>query len=63
MRTSMLIAASLLSLGLAACGSPGGGPAITDASGNRVQIGGDTASVGGPGSPGWPTPSASQAGR
>jgi hypothetical protein len=45
-------------LGLAACG--GTGPLVTDGSGNHVQIGGDTASAGGPGSPGWPEPTGSQ---
>lgn len=53
-KPSLILATLLVACGLAACGGTGGGPAITDGSGNRVQIGGDTASVGGPGSPGWP---------
>jgi hypothetical protein len=57
----LFVAVSLIvSSALAACG--GTGPAVTDASGSRVQIGGDTASVGGPGSPGWPQASPSYSG-
>lgn len=62
-RSIVVLAAFFGTLALAACGGTGGGPAVTDGSGDRVQIGGDTASAGGPGSPGWPAPTASQAGR
>lgn len=49
-----LLAAAALASGLSACGGTAGGRTITDGSNNPVQIGGDTASAGGPGSPGWP---------
>ena len=46
-------------LTLAACGT-GGGPTLTDGSGNPVRIGSDPNATTGPGSPAWPqAPSAS----
>ena len=51
---SKFILALLVLLGLAACGSAGGGPTITDGSGNPVRIGSDPNATTGPGSPGWP---------
>jgi hypothetical protein len=56
-----ILAGVVLVAGLAACGS--GGPTITDGSGNPVVIGGPANTIGGPGSPGWPTYTPSQAGR
>ena len=56
MKIPTTVAASLaLAALIAACS--GNGLDIEDGSGQPVQIGGDTASVGGPGSAGWPEPS------
>ena len=57
MRTLATVAAALMLVGLLAACSGNGGLEIQDGSGQEVQIGGDTAAVGGPGSPGWPEPS------
>jgi hypothetical protein len=56
-----LCAAALVVLGLAACGT--GGPRITDGSGNPVVFGTHPDPSVGPGSPGWPSYTPSQAGR
>jgi len=58
-----LCAALLLALGLAACSGAGGGPVITDGSGNPVVFGAHPDPSVGPGSPGWPSYTPSQAGR
>lgn len=60
--TMKICTAALLLLGLAACGNTGG-PKVVDGSGNPVVFGSHPDPSVGPGSPGWPSYTPSQAGR